>query len=416
MVFGRSRAGISSRFAPVSAAVLAAAVTVSMLSTQVARARPGHRVRADRVAPISGNSPGTAGTVGTTIPMAPLTVRTTRIALASQPVGAFMRSDDDTIYVVEKLGKIRAWRNGTFVEPPVLDITSIVDSDNERGLLGLAFRPDRRDVLYVDYTDKRGNVRVSELPFDGNLADLTKERNLLELKKPFNEHNAGTLLFDASGNLYVAIGDGGGSNDRFNNGQRKDVLLGKVLRIDPTPNGKTPYGIPAGNPFTTGGPSRARPEILAYGLRNPWQISLDPDTGDLWIPDVGEHSREEINRMPQGTTGSNFGWKLREGLSSNGGARPVGAVDPIYDYPHNDGRCAVVGGVVYRGAKLRVLDGMYIFGDVCTGALSVLRPSGRRWEALSLGARIPYLTSVNRMNDAELVATSLEGGIFRIEG
>lgn len=395
-------------------AVAAVLVTAILGSTVVG---PGYRsaaaVRTDRLAPPPADR--SSSETGTTIASAPQRARAVQFTTANQPVGTFARSGDDTIYVVEKPGRIRAWRDGTYAEQPVLDITALVDSDNERGLLGLAFHPDRRDVLYIDYTNKRGNVRVSEIPFDGNVADFSKERNLLDIAKPFNQHNAGTLLFDRSGNLYVSIGDGGGSNDRFNNGQRRDVLLGKVLRIDPTPTARAPYSIPADNPFARSALTRNRPEIYAFGLRNPWQISLDATTGDLWIPDVGESSREEINRMPKGTVGSNFGWKLREGLTANAGARPVGSVDPVYDYPHKDGRCAVVGGAVYRGRKFGSLGGMYVFGDVCSGSLSVLRFNGRKWEPLSLGVRVPYLTSINQTNDGELIATSLEGGVFRIE-
>ena len=370
-------------------------------------------IRADRVAPPPAD--GSSANTGTTLPPAPQKTRATQFAVAEQPVGVFMRSGDDTLYVVQKLGKIRAWRNGTFADQSVLDISSQVDADNERGLLGLTFHPTRRDVIYIDYTDKKGNVHVAEIPFNGTVADFSKARDLLNIPKPFNQHNAGTIVFDPSGNLYVSIGDGGGSNDKFNNGQRKDVLLGKILRINPTPAGKLPYSIPTDNPFARSSMSRAKPEIFAYGLRNPWGISLDSATGDLWIPDVGENTREEINRMPKGKSGFNFGWKVREGTQANVGARPVGSIDPVYDYPHKDGRCAVVGGAVYRGKKLSALNGWYVFGDVCSGAFAVLRPDGAKWQAMSLEARVPYLTSINQMPDGELIATSLEGGLFRIE-
>jgi glucose/arabinose dehydrogenase len=369
-------------------------------------------IRFDRVAPPPAN--GASATTGTTIAPAPQKVRLQQIATADQPVGVAMRSNDETIYVIEKQGRIRAWQNDSFANVPVLDISKGIDSDNERGLLGLAFHPNRRDVLYIDYTNKRGDVRVSEVPFDGTTADMTKERNLLDIPKPFNEHNAGTLFFDTSGYLYIGIGDGGGANDKFNNAQRKDVLLGKVLRIDPTPTDSKPYSIPPSNPFVRG-TGRIRKEIFAYGLRNPWQVSRDSKTGDLWIPDVGQTNREEINYMPSNISGSNFGWKLREGLASNGGGKPAGAIDPVYDYPHKDGRCAVAGGVMYRGENLRALTGMFFFGDVCSGALSVLRSTNGKWEPLDLDAKVPYLTSIVEGTNHELIATSLEGGIFRLE-
>ena len=396
------------------AAMLAAGLTVGLgvASVSVGATASG-ALRQDRVAPAPAD--GSASTTGTTLPPAPQRVRATQFATAEQPVGVFMRSGDDTVYVVQKLGKIRAWRNGMYADQPVLDISSVVDADNERGLLGLAFSPVRRDVIYVDYTDRKGNVHVAEIPFNGTVADFARARDLLNIPKPFNQHNAGTILFDPTGNLYVSIGDGGGSYDRFNNGQRKDVLLGKILRINPTPSESSPYTIPTDNPFARSGISKAKREIFAYGLRNPWGISFDAATGDLWIPDVGENTREEINRMPQGKSGYNFGWKVREGTQANAGARPVGSVDPVYDYPHKDGRCAVVGGAVYRGTQLRALNGWYFFGDVCSGGLAVLRPNGSKWQAMSLEARVPYLTSINQMPDGELIATSLEGGIYRIE-
>ena len=385
----------------------------ALLTVTIGFSASATAVHAERPAPTRAD--GSASTTGTTLPPAPQKARATQFAVAEQPVGVSMRDADDTLYIVQKLGKIRAWRNGMYTDQPVLDITSLVDSDNERGLLGLAFHPTRRDVLFIDYTDKRGHVRVSEVPFNGTTADFANARDLLDIAKPFNQHNAGTILFDRAGNLYVSIGDGGGSYDKFNNGQRKDVLLGKILRINPSPSGKSPFSIPTDNPFVRSTFSRSRPEIYAYGLRNPWGISLDPVSGDLWIPDVGENTREEINVMPKGKSGLNFGWKVREGTVSNSGARPIGSVDPVYDYPHKDGRCAVVGGAVYRGRKLSALTGMYVFGDVCSGALAVLRPNGSRWQPMSLDASVPYLTSINQMPDGELIATSLEGGIYRIE-
>jgi glucose/arabinose dehydrogenase len=370
---------------------------------------------AERPAPTGKD--GKAATTGTTMVAAPFAVSLTQIATGSQPIGVVTRADDPTLYVIEKEGRIRALENGNFRSTAVLDITSVVDSTNERGLLGLAFNPKRSDVLYIDYTDKRGVVIVSELPFDGTVANYAKERRLLQIPKPFNEHNAGTIFFDSEANLYVAIGDGGGSNDKFNNAQRTDSLLGKILRIDPTANGAKPYSIPKTNPFVTtslGGNKRS-PEIFAYGLRNPWRTSLDPLTGDLWIPDVGQNAVEEINHMPKGQSAWNFGWKLREGKSAAGGPKPKGAIDPVYDYPHADGRCAVAGGAVYRGKNISALTGWYVFSDVCSGRISALRQQGNTWQAVDLGARQSYVTAFGTDQSGELYVTSLEGGIFRVD-
>jgi len=199
-----------------------------------------------------------------------------------------------------------------------------------------------------------------------------------------------------------------------------------VLRIDvnPTADGK-PYGIPTDNPFVakTGAAaitgkkaSGARGEVWAYGLRNPWRISIDRSTGDVWVPDVGQNTYEEINMVPAGKTGMNFGWKMREGKQAYlKGSKPIGAVDPLYDYPHKDGRCAVVGGFAYRGTKIVGIQGWYIFGDVCTGQINALRPDGARWTPLSLGAKVSYLTAFGEDNSGELYALSLEGTVARLD-
>ncbi len=376
----------------------------------------------ERKAPLGKD--GIARTSGTVAPRANVEIAAVEFARTEQPIGVVSRRDDQTLYVIEKPGRVRAYRNGVFDQTPVLDIVARVDSTNERGLLGLAFSPLVRDVLYIDYTDSRGVVHVSEVPFDGRIADISRERVLLRIPKPFNEHNAGTLSFDRNGLLYVAIGDGGSSGDPKGNAQRTDVLLGKVLRIDPKPSAGLPYSIPPENPFARRGTSslgtvktvKARPEIIAFGLRNPWRATVDAETGDVWIPDVGESSVEEINRIPTGSRSAiNFGWSLREGRQSFKGPRPKSSVEPVFDYPHADGRCSVVGGVVYRGSAIPALQGRYVFGDVCSGRIQVLDdPLPGRGRATDLGAQVSYLTSFGVGPDGELVATSLEGGLYRL--
>ena len=369
---------------------------------------------------------GRIPTTGTTLPAAPVQVHLLKVAGAAQPLAFVQRKGDDRQYIVEKEGRIRAFppsdgatgdRTEATESALVVDMANRVASVNERGLLGLAFSPTDPGLLYIAYTDLRGQVVVSELPFDGKIADITRERVMLRIPKPFNEHNAGTIAFGPDNLLYIGIGDGGGAGDRFNNGQRTDVLLGKVLRIDPKPSGSLPYTIPPSNPFAKSNGLRVakqRTEILAYGLRNPWRISVDAQTGDVWIPDVGQDGAEEINRLPLDRAGANFGWRLREGLVAFKGARPIGAVDPVYAYPHKDGRCAVVGGALYRGSALPALVGWYVFGDVCTGQLSALRPTANGWVPMSLGARVSYLTAFGVGNDGELYATSLEGAVVKL--
>jgi glucose/arabinose dehydrogenase len=376
---------------------------------------------------------GKVPTTGTTLPLATTKLLLTKIGSMDQPIAVSTRPGDEALFIADKAGSVRVIRNSTTSQSavdgtPVLDISKKVSSENERGLLGVAFKPDDPSRMFVDYTDLKGNVTISEFPYDGEKADASKERVLLSIPKPFNEHNAGTIFFDAAGMLMIGIGDGGGSGDQYNNAQRVDVLLGKVLRINVNPNTGSgtakPYSIPADNPFVpkTGAaalkskvPANARQEIWAYGLRNPWRISIDRGTGDVWVPDVGQNLYEEINRMPSGTSGTNFGWRLREGKQSYKGAKPIGAVDPVYDYPHKDGRCAIAGGFVYRGTKLPGIIGWYVFGDVCTGQVAALRPDGAKWTPLSLGVKVSYLTAFGEDRNGELYATSLEGAIYRLD-
>lgn len=376
---------------------------------------PGGSAQAQRAAPKGRD--GKVPVSGTTIVASTSKVALVEFARIAQPLAAVQRADDDALYVVSKAGRITAWRTTGFDSTPVLDISSRVDSTNERGLLGLAFSPKRNDFLYINYTDRKGTIHVSELPFNGKTADVAKERVLLRISKPFNEHNAGTILFDNDDNLVISVGDGGGSDDKFNNGQRTDTLLGKVLRITLTSSEDEPYTVPDDNPFAQPRTltKKTRPEILAYGLRNPWGISIDRETGDLWIPDVGQNSSEEVNRISPEKWGANFGWRLREGDRRIRGGTPKNYVDPVYAYPHLDGRCAVVGGQLYRGKRLPGLVGTYIFGDVCTGKIAALRPQGGRWKAEDLGVQVPYLAAFGSTTDGELIAISLEGGLYRLE-
>jgi glucose/arabinose dehydrogenase len=389
-----------------AAAMAPAIVTVIVTpAVQAQRAAPKGR---DGKLPVS----------GTTIPPSAAKVKLVEFAKTEQPVAVVMRKDDDTMYVVGKAGKILAWRGNSFDPIPVLDFTLRVDSTNERGLLGLAFSTKRPGLLYVDYTDKKGVVHISEIPFDGKTADVEKERILLKIPKPFNEHNAGTLVFDNDDRLLIAIGDGGGSGDKFNNGQRTDTLLGKVLRIDPTPSDNMAYSIPQDNPFakqSAFSSGKQRPEILAFGLRNPWRISVDRTTGDVWIPDVGQSSAEEVNRLAKTGWGANFGWRLREGDKALVGGKPRGNVDPVFAYPHLDGRCAIAGGELYRGKAIPALVGTYLFGDVCTGTVTALRLRGTRWVPEDVGLKVPYLAAFGITNDNELIVISLEGGLHRLE-
>ena len=218
----------------------------------------------------------------------------------------------------------------------MLDLTGSVSTGGEQGLLGLAFSPDG-GRLYVNYTDPAGDTRIVEYAFADGRADPGSARELLIVDQPFANHNGGNLVFGPDGMLWIGLGDGGGGNDPQGNAQSLGTLLGKMLRIDPRPSGGRPYTVPPDNPFV--GTDGARGEIWAFGLRNPWRYSFDKATGDLWIGDVGQNAREEVDFTPAGSPGGlNYGWPGLEGNRSNSGSAPSGAVAPDPRLPARRGQ------------------------------------------------------------------------------
>ncbi len=232
------------------------------------------------------------------------------------------------LFIIEKTGYIRVYENGQLLDAPFLDITDRVnEGGNEMGLLGLAFHPnyEQNGFFYVNYTGAGGHTRISRFQASGNSADKNSETVLLLIEQPFPNHNGGALAFGPDGHLYAGLGDGGKAGDPFKNGQNTASLLGKILRLDVT-NGD-PYSIPADNPFGN--------EVWAYGLRNPWRISFDRVTGDLWIGDVGQNLWEEMDYLPVSWgSGANFGWSVMEGSHAydsepqSGMHAPCGRVQP----------------------------------------------------------------------------------------
>jgi glucose/arabinose dehydrogenase len=277
------------------------------------------------------------------------------------------------LYLVEQGGRIRVvGSNGDVVAEPFLDISALVSAGGERGLLGLAFHPDfdgtgeRR--FFVNYTDRNGDTVVAAYETEGGAdpgarAEAGSERVILQIDQPAANHNGGWLGFGPDGFLYIATGDGGGGASE--NGQRLDTLLGKLLRIDI--DGGDPYAIPGDNPFAAGTRGE-RPEIWLYGLRNPWRLSFDRETGDLFIGDVGAGRREELDYLPAGTAGANLGWPRMEGFECLEGECGDEFTRPIHDYARNEGQ-VITGGYVYRGSSQPALRGAYVFGDYATGRL-----------------------------------------------
>jgi glucose/arabinose dehydrogenase len=340
-------------------------------------------------------------------------VRLVQVAELQQPVAMAVRPGDRAVYVAEQTGAVRALRAGKVDPTPVVDLSDQVTAGGEQGLLGLAFSPDGR-FLYLNFTDTDGDSRVVELTMRGGRADPGSLRLLLRVEDPFANHNGGQLAFGPDRLLYIAFGDGGGGGDPEGNGQSLGTLLGKILRIDPRPAGGRPYRVPSGNPFVDRG-GGARPEIWAYGLRNPWRFSFDPASGDLWIGDVGQNAWEEVDREPARSGGRNYGWNRREGLHAFEGERPAGAVDPVIEYGREGGACTVIGGSVYWGRRIPGLRGAYLYGDYCAGWVRAARVRGGRVaEQRDLGLSVPNLTSFGVDPAGELYAMSLAGPVYRL--
>jgi glucose/arabinose dehydrogenase len=273
----------------------------------------------------------------------------------------------------------------------------------------------------VNYTDLEGNTNVVEFAMGSNgRADVGSRREVLFVKQPFANHNGGNLVFGPDGELYIGLGDGGSGGDPLGNGQSLSTLLGKMLRIEPRmPDGSVPpnghYAISADNPFQ--GRAGARPEIWAYGLRNPWRYSFDRSTGDLWIGDVGQSNWEEVDvQAASSHGGENYGWNRIEGSHPYQGDAPANAVSPVYEYSHDDGGCAVTGGDVYRGKEIPGLVGAYLFADFCIGDVMALRlRDGRAVDVTNLGVHVDSLSSFGEDAAGELYVLSLASGVYRLE-
>ena len=324
------------------------------------------------------------------------------------------------LFIVEKHGRIRILKGGQYLPTPFLDISSKVGSSHtEQGLLGLAFHPTyaKNGLFFVNYTDENGNTVIARFHVSADnpdLADQASEVDILRVDQPFNNHNGGGLAFGPDGYLYIGLGDGGSERDPLLNGQNLGTLLGKMLRID-VDHGRL-YAIPADNPFAKSG---GLPEIWAYGLRNPWRFSFDKPTGDLYIADVGQDAWEEIDFVTAGTPGGlNFGWSYYEGMHPYKGQPPANAsfASPISEYSHADG-CAVTGGYVYRGAALPEWQGVYFYGDYCSGNIWGLRLlNGHDWQAKILFTTSAKITTFGVDEAGEIyLADYGSGELFRLE-
>lgn len=372
-------------------------------------ASPGSTPTTTTAAPAPDASPGSPPP-----PPAPLdevTVGLVEVARLARPTALAVRNDDPALYVAERGGTVRVIREGQVAAEPLLDVSERTTTDGERGLLGLAFSPDG-SLLYVSYTDRQGDSRIDEYQVRGASVDGGTRREILHVEQPYANHNGGNIVFGPDGSLYLGLGDGGGAGDPLEAGQSLETLLGSLMRIDPT--GGQPYAIPADNPFVDR--EGARPEIWAYGLRNPWRFSFDAETADLWIADVGQNRREEINLATAGSSaGANYGWDALEGTLPFEGDAPADSVAPIFEYELRSGRCAITGGYVYRGEAIPQLRGAYLYGDFCEGRLQALRQeAGGVTEEAALGPQVDSLVSFGQDHAGELYVLSLDGPVYRV--
>lgn len=333
----------------------------------------------------------------------------------SNPV-EITHANDSRLFVVQQNGIIKIVQpNGTVNAADFLNISSKINFGGERGLLGLAFHPQyaTNGYFFVYYNNTAGNIvvaRYSVSTANPNVANDTTEKIILNIPKPFDNHNGGSMHFAPDGNLWVVTGDGGNGGDPNNNAQNKNSLLGKMLRIDINATG--PYNIPAGNPFAGAGVDGAD-EVWSYGLRNAWKFSFDRTTGNAMIADVGQGLIEEINRMPATTPGINYGWRCYEGndpYNNSGCPLPASMTFPISVYDHSGGKCSVTGGYVYRGTASPGLQGKYFFADYCSAQIGTLDSNNTiTWTPAFTGNNF---STFGEDNQKELYVAAVNNGII----
>lgn len=335
---------------------------------------------------------------------------------------------DERLFVIEQRGKVMVIEDGKTLSDPFLDIESITDdSDNESGLLGLAFDPAYADngYFYVSYTalpDLTSTiVRYQVSDSDPNKANPDSAEIILQISQPYGNHNGGLIKFGPDGYLYIGMGDGGSHNDPNGYGQNLNTLLGKMLRLDVS---ELPYQIPPDNPFIN--TPDAKPEIWAYGLRNPWRWSFDRSTGDLYIADVGQDNVEEVDfQAADSAGGENYGWRAYEGdvlLHPDSKRNDITYTIPVHTYTHDEiwplvqsnvfklAHCSVTGGYVYRGQNLPDLVGKYLYGDYCSGTMWLLWRNGEEWVNEAFMATELGITSFGEDVNGEIYLTDFANG------
>ena len=375
-----------------------------------------------------GSPQAEAGTPNTDTPNQTPEVRLEPVVSGlTQPTSVVSAADGSgRLFITQKTGLLRIVKSGSVLDTPFLDLTDTVSTSSEQGLLGIAFHPDytQNGRFFVNYTRQDGTTVIAEyrVSDDPNVADASSEKVLLSIAQPYSNHNGGDLVFGPDGYFYIGTGDGGAGGDPHGNGQNKNVLLGKMLRIDvDNASDGEPYGIPVDNPFV--GSAGARPELWAYGLRNPWRFSFDRETGDLWIADVGQNAFEEVNVQPaESKGGEDYGWNIMEADSCYNDAAPTspletcdeqGLVKPVLEYSHDVGQ-SITGGYVYRGEAVPALQGRYVYGDFGSGIIwSAVAQKGGSYQSSTLLDSGLNVVAFGEDETGELYVADFGGTLYR---
>ena len=338
-------------------------------------------------------------------------VQLTEVASMNAPIGGVL-GPDGVVYVADRAGTIHPLTSSG-LGSAIIDLRDRTTVDGERGLLGIAFASDARE-FYVSYTDLDGDTILEAYPVRDRTIRTDQRRTVLTQSQPLSNHNGGHLAVGPDGMLYLGFGDGGGGGDPQGAGQDRSTMLGSIVRIDP--RGSSTYRVPSDNPFVYR--DGMAPEIWVYGLRNPWRFAFDRATGDLWIADVGQSDREEINLLPAGEgAGANLGWNLMEGTLPYAGSEPDDHWAPIYEYDTRGPEgCAITGGTVYRGSAIPELSGVYLYSDYCEGELRGLIVQGgevvqQDWLGVDGGDVVSFVEDA----DGEIYVFDLSGTIRRLE-
>jgi glucose/arabinose dehydrogenase len=368
-------------------------------------------------------TPSTGNIVNNSTPSGTVSLESVATGL-DNPVYVTNSGSGKDLYVVEKTGKVKILENATTVRAtPFLDLVGQLDAGDpldatgERGLLSVAFHPKyaTNNFVYAYYTTKNGDLTISRFTVNPSTKVAASKLELLSIPHPRGNHNGGQLQFGPDGFLYIGTGDGGGGGDPDRNGQNKQTLLGKMLRIDvDTKDAGLEYAIPNDNPFKISGGAR---EVWAYGLRNPWRFSFDRSTGELWIGDVGQGKFEEVNVTPKGSSvPRNYGWNTTEGKSCYEATTcdKTGIDLPILDYGRGAGDTSITGGYVYRGTASPKIAGKYIYADFSSGRIwSLSRTGDNVNNALEIDTA-DNISSFGEGADGELYVVALGGKVSRL--